>query len=877
MTSLFTHSLLIDTDRDVRGTYKTFSPVSARAIPPPHSINDRTSAKINSQRENFAVVAKEMAKTQSLVASFRNISNYLSMIERARNTIQAVEIKLTELDSVVSAASELIDNDDYFSVPIGAIRSGNISGLSSGSGTFASVSPTATKGSGNGSTFTIRSDGSGIYEIVDVVSEGSGYTVDDTITIAGTDLGGSSPLNDAIVTVTGISNLNKLTTKLELANDDIDRLTLQLRATTIVNDISNIINGSEFWDEEIFGGLRSIGFAQVGHTTGERTLIDIQELSTNTIGSYLNAYYVNSNFNDASDLEGSYVEEKSTETNGTLISIHGWDIRLEQIALGPSPVGSDAANGSVSTSIGGFQTPTDPSPTPQNADSPAQVSRGDDYRASGGSFSYSIAGDGLQLISDNLRVNGGDVIHGPYVISKNPVELESGDQLSFRWRGEVTDNAFDVYAYLLNASTGSTTELLDSHGNVTTSYSTVTHSVTADASYYFVFVAGSFEYDFIGSVIEASASGNSPVNGAINASVSGTAASGVSSVAAGGTSNGASSYTNVTQSGTSGNGSGAQFTISTDGAGNYSVGGISAAGSGYQVGDSITISGTSVGGVNGINNLTLTVTALTPASHSVTQSSTTGSGSGATFSLTSGSDGIYAVSDIPTFGSNYALNDQVIITGSNLGGVDTQNDATLTLTTIGATTINNVTQTSTTGTGSGAIFTIAIDGAGNYGVSSIDSGGTGYEEADSITISGADLGGASPSNDLTISVETIEAAAGAILHLDDLTVARNDAPPTVISGIDVLTKNSATGAMTVISDAIKQIKYRDSYLAGKEAALQNSINAISTQSKASDLLISDLAVQENLRQLKKTEVIKALSSDIQQAQYMAKTGMLRLL
>ena len=877
MTSLFSNSLLNGTDRDVRGAYTTFSRTSERAVLPQTGSNDRLTFKREQSRQNFAVIAKEMAKTQSLAASFRNISNYLSLVERARNTLQAVETKLNELENTVSAASELIDADDYFSTPVGAILSADISGSATGSGTFTSVSPIETSGSGVASTFTIRANGSGSYEIVNIDSNGSDYAVDDTIVLAGADLGGSTPINDASVKVTEISNLNKLTTELDLASDDIDRLSLQLKADKIVDDISSIINGSEFWDEEIFGGLRAIGYAQVGHTTNERTLIDVQALSTSTIGSYLNAYYVNGNFNAASDLEGSYVEEAPTEITGTLISLYGWDIRLEQVALGPSPVGSDAANGVISTSIGGFQTPSDPTPTPQNADSPAQVSRGDDYRAASGSFSYSIAGDGLQLISDNLRVNGGDVIHGPYLISKAPVALESGDQLSFRWRGEVTDNAYDVYAYLLNADTGGTTELLDSHGNATTSWSTVTHTVAADASYYFVFVAGSFEYDFIGSILDASTSGNSPVNGAINASISGTAASGVNSVTVGGTSTGTASFTNVSQSLTSGNGSGARFNISADGAGNYNVGGISAAGNGYQIGESITIAGASLGGTNGVNDLNLTVSALTAASYSVTQSSTTGSGSGAVFNLTLDSNGNYAVSDIPTFGSNYALNDRVVIAGSNLGGADADNDATLTLTAVGATTIANVTQSSTTGTGSGAIFTIALDGAGNYSVNSIDAAGTNYEEGDSITISGDNLGGTSPLNDLTISVEDIETLSGAILHLDDLSVIRNDAPPTVISGINVSTKNSATEAITVISDAIKQIKYRDSYLAGKETALKNSINAISTQKKASDLLVTDFAVQDSLRQLQKTEIIKALTSDIQRAKYMATIGMLQLI
>ena len=877
MTSLFTHSLLNDTDRDVRGVYRAFSRGTVHAALPSKDSNDRASADVSPPRKNYAVVAKEMAKTQSLAASFRNISQYLSLIERARNTIQGVEAKLTELDVTVSEAAGLIDSDDYNSVSVGAIARASIAGLASGSGTFTAVSPQATSGKGAGSTFTIRTNGTGNYEIVNIDADGTGYAVDDTITIAGTALGGSTSRNDATITVTGISTLNEAKTDLELASDDIDRVALQLRAGTVVSEISSIINGSEFWDEDIFGGLRAIGYAQVGHKSGERTLIDIQELSTRTIGSYLNAYFVNGNFNHASNLEGSYVEETSVEAIGSLVSLYGWDIRLEQVALGPSKAGSDAANGLITSTIGGFQTPNDPTPTPQNADSPAQVSRGDNYLATGGSFSYSIAGDGLQLISDNLQVNGGDVIHGPYLISQSPVALNSGDTISFRWKGEVTDNAYDAYAYLLDADTGSTTELLDSYGNSTTGWSTVTHTVATDASYYFVFVSGSFDYDFTGSVTAASPSGSSPVSGAIAASVAGTAASGVSAATPSGTATGASTFSNIAQNSTSGNGTGATFTIATNGSGAYSLGGITNAGNGYQVGDTITISGASLGGADGANDLTLTVTSLTPASYSVSQSSTTGSGSGAIFTVASNNAGNYSVSAISTFGSNYALNDQVTIAGSNLGGTNAQNDATLTLTRVGATTFTNVTQASTSGNGSGASFTISIDGNGNYGVVSVTNGGTGYEPDDTITVSGASLGGASPAHNLTITIDNIETTSGAILHVDNISVTRADEPPTIIEGIDISTKNAAIEAATVIADAIKQIQFRDSYLASKESALQNSLNAISAQTASSDLLITDLAVKETVRQLKKFDVMNALLSDLQKAKYLVHSGLLQLI
>jgi len=483
----------------------------------------------------------------------------------------------------------------------------------------------------------------------------------------------------------------------------------------------------------------------------------------------------------------------------------------------------------------------------------------------------------LQLITDNLRVNGGDVIHGPYLISQNPVTLNTGDQLSFSWRGEVTDNAFDAYAYLLDADTGSTTELLDSTGNSTTGWSTVTHTVAADASYYFVFVAGSFDYDFTGTVTAASASGNSPVDGAIAASATGTAASGINTVSISGVATGNSVFTNVGQSRTSGNGSGASFTISTDSLGNYTLNSVSSSGNGYEIGDTLTIAGSSLGGVDGVNDLTMIVTTLTPASYRVSQSATTGSGSGAVFTIASNSAGNYSVSAISTFGSNYALNDQVTIAGSTVGGADAQNDATLTLTSVGATSISSVTQASTSGSGSGASFTISIDGAGNYQVNSISSGGSGYEPGDTITLSGASLGGTTPSHNLTLNVDNIEAVSGAILHIDNISVTRAEEAPTIIAGIDISTQSAASDAADVINDAIKQIKFRDAYLASKEIALQNSINAISTQTTSSDLLITDLSVQESLRQLKKIDVVNALMSDVHKARYLASSGVLQLI
>ena len=86
-----------------------------------------------------------------------------------------------------------------------------------------------------------------------------------------------------------------------------------------------------------------------------------------------------------------------------------------------------------------------------------------------------------------------------------------------------------------------------------------------------------------------------------------------------------------------------------------------------------------------------------------------------------------------------------------------------------------------------------------------------------------------------------------------------------------------TEAAEIIADAIKQIKFRDAYLASKELALQDSLRNISTQTVSSDLLITDLSVKETARQLKKIDVMNAILSDIQKAEYLIKSGILQLI
>jgi hypothetical protein len=90
----------------------------------------------------------------------------------------------------------------------GSITAGTIAGTSTGSATFTTVSQDSTSGDGYDAEFTISSDGAGGYTLDAITTAGNAYAAADTLVILGTDLGGSSPANDATITVTTVTSGN---------------------------------------------------------------------------------------------------------------------------------------------------------------------------------------------------------------------------------------------------------------------------------------------------------------------------------------------------------------------------------------------------------------------------------------------------------------------------------------------------------------------------------------------------------------------------------------------------------------------------------------------------------------------------------------------
>ena len=89
-----------------------------------------------------------------------------------------------------------------------------------------------------------------------------------------------------------------------------------------------------------------------------------------------------------------------------------------------------------------------------------------------------------------------DVMFGPMVWS-DEFQGFNGQTLSFDWRAVADGDNYQVLSYLLNVSTGAFTKVLDTRGNsssASTSWATRNVSITSDATYRFVFIAGSQDY-----------------------------------------------------------------------------------------------------------------------------------------------------------------------------------------------------------------------------------------------------------------------------------------------------------------------------------------------------------------------------------------------
>jgi hypothetical protein len=246
---------------------------------------------------------------------------------------------------------------------------------------------------------------------------------------------------------------------------------------------------------------------------------------------------------------------------------------------------------------------------------------------------------------------------------------------------------------------------------------------------------------------------------------------------------------NTVYSTNSASGIGAVFTVSRIGSVYNAV--VTNAGSDYLAGEIFTLLGTAfTSGATPTNDLTITISTVTKSYTGVIQSSTSGSGAGATFNVTRTGD-VYSIT-MTDPGVSYSAAETITVLGSTLGGSDSTNDLTITIGTVGS--IGEILTFTSSGTaaGAGSIATVSVSGTGNnlqtytgliplnvaapgagaifsvtrslgtYSSVTISNGGLNYRSGNRLAILGTLLGGSTPANDLILTVNGVDPLTGEI-------------------------------------------------------------------------------------------------------------------
>lgn len=161
-------------------------------------------------------------------------------------------------------------------------------------------------------------------------------------------------------------------------------------------------------------------------------------------------------------------------------------------------VGWTAVNARIQWSgasiLGGFPTPPNPNPNPWG--SPGDATSG------GGIFATTLEKNdvppgGVQAARLTMEgtVNAGASLYGPALVSNGFVSFNAGDFCVFNWKALSLGDAYNIFAYLVEKTTGAYITLIRQAPTTTTSTGWITQTVPIPISgdYKFVFVSGGWD------------------------------------------------------------------------------------------------------------------------------------------------------------------------------------------------------------------------------------------------------------------------------------------------------------------------------------------------------------------------------------------------
>jgi len=192
--------------------------------------------------------------------------------------------------------------------------------------------------------------------------------------------------------------------------------------------------------------------------------------------------FVNGDFNSSSDSAGLL-----TSTKGATVSIDGWNIYNGRVDFDTDTIDGLAipTDTIMPSTTQGSDTNKDSSPITQ--DKGWEVSLNED----------STGDNSVQMYSKMVTADGYSIVRGPYIYSDSAVSLSNGDSVSFQWKAEGGDDAYDVFGYIVNVNDASDYQILlnktGADASASTDWATETVEVNSDGEYKFVFVSGSWD------------------------------------------------------------------------------------------------------------------------------------------------------------------------------------------------------------------------------------------------------------------------------------------------------------------------------------------------------------------------------------------------
>ncbi|MEH3132186.1 MAG: Ig-like domain-containing protein [Mycolicibacterium neoaurum] len=161
-------------------------------------------------------------------------------------------------------------------------------------------------------------------------------------------------------------------------------------------------------------------------------------------------------------------------------SLTGWTAINDRVKLGGAGT------------VAGWPTPVDPTRAPDGG-----------IESTGGTGTYTTTvTNGRAVMQSNLNgvtntpTGSGGVVHGPVVVSNNPLAIYAGATVQFDWEASGGADAFDVVGYIVDVDTGRTEIMLNATGANASTVQPVTvvnYLVNTAGNYRFVFVAGTWD------------------------------------------------------------------------------------------------------------------------------------------------------------------------------------------------------------------------------------------------------------------------------------------------------------------------------------------------------------------------------------------------